>query len=214
MPSRVRPIDDAARRMKRHLDEVLSDIREARIAAGLSQAALARAIGLSPNTVSRMERGATPIEALPLAMLARAVGLDLSLRAYAAGPAIRDIAQARLLERFFVRIGPGWPPSIEVPVGDGSRAFDAVIRRGTAAAAIEAVTRLRNGQGQLRPILRKQAESGIGVVILLLSETETNRRALEALAPTLAHDFPASPREVLAALDRGELPTRNGIVRM
>ena len=62
MPSRVRPIDDAARRMKRQLDEVLSDIREARIAGGLSQAALARTIGLSPMTISRIERGATPIE--------------------------------------------------------------------------------------------------------------------------------------------------------
>ena len=51
-------------------------------------------------------------------------------------------------------------------------------------------------------------------MILLLSETQTNRRALEALGPTLAHDFPAGPREVLAALDRGELPATNGIVRM
>ena len=214
MPSRVRAVDDAARRAKRQLDEVLADIREARIAGGLSQAAVGRSIGLSPNTISRIERGVTPIELVPLAMLARAVGLDLSLRSFAAGPPIRDIVQARLLERFFVRIGPGWPPSLEVAVGDGSRAFDAVIRRGTAAAAIEAVTRLRDGQAQIRPILRKQVDSGIGVVILLLSETQTNRRALEALGPTLAHDFPAGPREVLAALDRGELPATNGIVRM
>ena len=181
---------------------------------GLSQAAVGRSIGLSPNTVSRLERRVTPVEAIPLAMLARAVGLDLSLRTFPAGPPIRDIAQVRLLDRFFARIGPDWASSLEVPVGDGSRAFDAVIRRGTAAAAIEAVTRLRDGQAQLRPILRKQADSGIGVVILLLSETETNRRALQVLGSSLAHDFPAGPREVLAALDRGQLPATNGIVRM
>lgn len=200
--------------MKRQLDEVLTDIREARLSGGLSQDAVARAIGLSANTVSRIERGVTPVETVPLAMLARAVGLDLALRTFAGGSPIRDIAQVRLLDRFFARIGAQWQPSLEVPVGDGSRAFDAVIRRGPAAAALEAVTRLRDGQGQLRPILRKQADSGIGVVILLISETETNRRALEELAPMLAHDFPANPREVLAALDRGELPPTNGIVRM
>ena len=74
MPSRVRAVDDAARRAKRQLDEVLADIREARIAGGLSQAAVGRSIGLSANTISRIERGVTPIDVVPLAMLARAVG--------------------------------------------------------------------------------------------------------------------------------------------
>jgi hypothetical protein len=79
-------------------------------------------------------------------------------------------------------------------------------------AAVEAVVRLVDVQGQVRPILAKQASSGIGCVILVLADTPHNRSAMRAGAPTLGPAFPIGPRPALAALRAGVAPERNAVV--
>lgn len=214
MPTRIRAADEAGRRMTHQLQRVLTDVRDARLAAGLPQVAVARAAGMSGSSFSRLERGRGAIDVFDLARIAAAVGVDIALRGYAARPALRDRAQVRLLQRFFARLGPRWTRQLEVPVGSNQQVFDAVVRRDGHAAAVEAITRLRDVQAQLRPILRKQAESGAPVLILVLAETPANRRALDLMGEILLGDFPCRPRETLQHLDRGELPPGNGIVRL
>ena len=146
---------------------------------------------------------------------ASVVGLDASLRTFPAGEPLRDIGQLRLVERFAGLLGPSWEWRTEVPVAADSRdrrAFDAVIRRSTGAAAIEAVVRLIDVQGQIRPILSKQSASGLGCVVLVLADTERNRRAVEAGAATFAPAFPIGPRPALAELRQGCVPERNAFV--
>lgn len=214
MPSRIRAVDEAGRRIGRQLRHVLDDAHEARLAAGLSQQRVALAIGCSRPALSRLERSLGPTDLAELARYGAAVGLEISIRAFPAGEPIRDLGQIRLIERFFQRLHPSWRRSIEVPVGGHGQAWDAVAWKANARVAVEAITRFRDIQAQSRPILRKLALDPVDALVLLVAETVPNRRALDAAADLLSQDFPLGTRAVMAALAAGEAPAANGIVRL
>ena len=94
----------------------------------ISQRAAAERLGASPATWSRLERGLTPnASLLRVARALAIVGLDLHVRAYPGGDAMRDTPQRRLLARFEAELGPGarWSTEVGLPnAGD---------RRGPAA---------------------------------------------------------------------------------
>ncbi|TME34368.1 MAG: helix-turn-helix domain-containing protein, partial [Chloroflexi bacterium] len=69
-------IDEASRRTQRQLDDLVRDLRDARLAAGLSQAAVAHAVHLSPQWVALLEKGNGATYVLQLARWGAAVGLD------------------------------------------------------------------------------------------------------------------------------------------
>ena len=79
MATRRTAIDEAGRQGRRHLDEVLRDLRDARLAAGLSQREVARALRVSRQQVTRWERGASAKYLVQLARWGATVGLDVSV---------------------------------------------------------------------------------------------------------------------------------------
>lgn len=79
-------------------------------------------------------------------------------------------------------------------------------------AAVEAFTRLRDVQSQVRSVVAKQETARIAVLILVIAGTHTNRRALGEAGALLRHAFPLSTRAVLGTLRRGEIPQANEIV--
>ena len=191
------------------------EIREARLAAGLSQAIVGSAAGVSHTTVGRIERGRQ--SGADLALLSRvgaAVGLDVALRAYPGPDPIRDIAQVRLLGRLRERIGPGlnWRTEVPLPILGDPRAWDATISSATESLAIEAESRLHDLQALDRRIGRKRRDGGVDDVILLVADTTANRRALLAGREALRASFQLDGREILARLRVGELPSQGGIV--
>jgi transcriptional regulator with XRE-family HTH domain len=108
------------------------ELREARLAAGLTQSQVGRSIGISHTEVSRIERATTtrvPFETL--ALIGAVLGQDISLRAYPNREPIRDVAQLDLLARFRKRLPPGltWrsevPLAIVVTCGHGTRSYTA-----------------------------------------------------------------------------------------
>jgi transcriptional regulator with XRE-family HTH domain len=73
------------------LGELGTELRDARLGAGISQRHVATVAGLSQATVSRVENArsmATPID--DLASHCAALGLRLSVKVYPDGPAVRD----------------------------------------------------------------------------------------------------------------------------
>ena len=77
---------DRGRRQARRLQASLGiEFRDARIAAGLSQSWVARVTGLSQTKVSRTERATVPLSMDDAALVAAALGLRLSVKAYPAG---------------------------------------------------------------------------------------------------------------------------------
>lgn len=215
MPSRANPIEDAARRAARQLDDAVNDLRAARLAAGLSQSTVARALGCSPQLISLLEGRIVEPGPVQLARWGAAVGLDIPIRTFPGGSPLRDAGQLGLLRRFRRAVGELWAWHTEVPVSSDPRdrrAIDVVLSRPPYRVGAEAVVKLTDGQAHARTLLLKQAASGVDRMVVVLADTRHNRVALGVASPTLGPAFPLSSRETLRALRAGAVPSANGIV--
>jgi transcriptional regulator with XRE-family HTH domain len=216
MPSRDHTIGRAHAAIDRMTTNARVEIREARLAAGLSQRDVGRAVGLSQSQVARFERGrnhATPLELL--CRLAIGVGLDPSLRFYPGGDAVRDVAQIRLLDRLRTRLGADVRVRTEVPLFGvhDARAWDAILDGTGCVDAVEAETRIRDLQATTRRIgLKSRDDPTITHVILLVSDTRWNRQVLAAGREALRSDYPLDTRAALDQLRLGRCPGTNAIV--
>jgi transcriptional regulator with XRE-family HTH domain len=218
MGTRERPADRGRRRATDALRRLGQEHRLARVGAGLSLREVAAASTASHQQLLRFERG--ELERLSIAELGAwcsVVGLDLGLRAYPAGDPIRDRAQLQLLDRLRARLHPSLRMRTEVPLpieGD-LRAWDAEIvgRHPTPwRARVEAETRIDDGQALERRLGLKVRDDPTGHLILLVSDTRANRRALALIGVGLDHLTPGRTREMMAALSAGQDPGRGGIV--
>jgi transcriptional regulator with XRE-family HTH domain len=194
---------------------VTTDFRTARLAANLSLRDVARAAGMSHSQVARFEHGELRVVDLQaIGACCAVVGLDLAVRTYLAGDALRDRAQYGLLERLHALLHATLRWLLEVPIGrDGDvRAWDAEIRGQGWRAHVEAETRLTDGQALLRKLALKIRDGGSGPLILLVADTRANREALVTLRPALRELLPLDARPILAALREGREPPGSGIV--
>jgi hypothetical protein len=172
-----------------------------------------KACGLSRTGVERLESGTRRSTVRELAAFGAAVGLDVRLRAYPAGDAIRDAGQQRLLERFRGRLHASLrlPTEVPLPIAGDLRAWDAMIRGTDWRLGVEAESVLDDIQAVQRRIALKQRDGGIDYVILLAADTPRNRRALAA-APTAFATFSRDARAILRALAAGGDPGTSAIL--
>jgi hypothetical protein len=215
MPTRHDPASEGRRLATRIARQIGQDLRNARLASGLSQGAAGAAGGMSHTQLGRMERGQIPgltIEQVCRAGLA--VGLRLGARLYPDGDAVRDTGQLRLLERFRLRLPAGatWRTEVPMPIGGDRRAWDAVVGLGGRRAGCEAETRLDDVQSIERRLSLKLRDGAVDVLILVVADTAHNRAVLRANREELRPMFPLEGRHVFAALAAGRLPTSNAIV--
>lgn len=211
MASREDPVTRAGRRARSELRSVASELRDARIGAGLSQRDVGRAAGVSASQVSRIERGAKiDVSVILAGKLCGAVGLDLSVRTYAGQSRLRDRAQLPMLQRLSDRFGQPWRWGLEValPIERDQRAWDAVGRHQETGLQVwvEAESRLHDVQALLRRLELKRRDGGASRLVLLVNDTRANRDAIRAAADVLEVAFPAHPRSAIAALLRGRDP--------
>jgi transcriptional regulator with XRE-family HTH domain len=214
MPTVDRPRDRGHRQAQKLLRELGSELRQARLAAGLSQRHVAEAAGLNQSRVSRTERvQRVPPRIDELATHCAVLGLQLSLKAYPSGSPVRDVAQLRLLERLRPRVSVGFRWRSEVLIaGQGDlRAWDVQLD-GPGSIGIDAETRLTDIQALQRRVEAKWRDSGVDRVVLLVASTRHNRRVLREHREALRSTFPADTPEIVAALRQGRLPGSNGIV--
>jgi transcriptional regulator with XRE-family HTH domain len=213
MTTRYGPVARAVGRALEDEARVRADLVRARHGSGLSREDVGKACGLSRTGIERIESGTRRSTLRKLSAFGAAVGLDVRLRAYQAGDAIRDAGQNRLLERFRGRLHSslGWGTEVPLPIDGDQRAWDAVIRATTWHRPVEAETVLDDLQATERRLTLKQRDGGEAHVILLVADTRRNRRALEA-APGAFAGLPLRTREILGALGRGEEPGAGGIV--
>jgi transcriptional regulator with XRE-family HTH domain len=215
MASIDRARDRGERQAQKLLRELGTELREARLSAGLSQQHVARVAGLNQSRVSRTERSRrVPARVDELAVHCAALGLRLSIKVYPAGSPVRDRAQLRLLERLRLRLDPRFRWRSEAPVSPESgdlRAWDVQLD-GPGSIGIDAETRLHDIQALQRRCETKWRDSGVDRIVLLVGSTRHNRRVLGEHREALRSTFPADTPEVLAALRRGRMPGSNGVV--
>lgn len=186
----------------------------ARSSAGLAQQQAADAVGISQSQYGRIERGEAEAGLETLGAIAAVLGLDLRVQTYPGGPPIRDAGHVRALGRLRALL-PGtyrWRTEVPLPLAGDQRAIDAMIVDPAIPAAFELESRLLDAQRTTRGCLLKARDAGLEVVVLVLPDTEHNRRAVAVGAATLRSAFPLTGREVLDALRQGRSPAENGIV--
>ena len=130
MPSRERRVDRGAWLIRRDVQELGDDLRNARLNAGLTLREVGLQVGVSAASILRIERaqssGARPDL---LARYAAAVGMRVRIKAYPEGSPLRDAASIRLIRVFRARV-PNLPFRPEVPVSQSPgdiRAWDGVL---------------------------------------------------------------------------------------
>lgn len=193
----------AQRLMSGVLSAMGQELRTARLGLDLSQTDAGRAIGVSPSTWSRIERGAVPnLALLELGRALAVVGLDLHVRAHPGGRPLRDEAHLRLLERLRCRLGAGarWRTEVPLPLAGDRRAWDALIVVGAVSIGIEAETRARDAQELQRRLALKHRDGGVDQVILLLADTRHNRAFVSACGEGFRSVFPVDGRMALQRL--------------
>jgi transcriptional regulator with XRE-family HTH domain len=216
VPPRERPVDRGARLARQIRSSIGVELREARVAAGLTQEAVGAAIGVAASEVSRIEAGGrASVSVDRLARFCAVVGLVLSVRAYPAGPPLRDAAHLRLVGRFLARVASGgWRWQSEVPVGGSGdrRAWDGQLIGAGLAIAPEVETRLRDIQALQRRIELRRRDSRVDRVLLMVADTPANRAAIDSAAAVLAAAYPVSARIALAALARSQDPGGDALI--
>ncbi len=215
MPSSERLAYLGWRRGQRLAREFAEEVRSARLAAGLSQATVAAAAGLSAPKLSRIERCVPPTpDFVTAARLARVVGLDLAVRCYTAGGGLRDAGHLALIRRFLANVAPGIQRTLEAPINrpDDPRAWDVLLRIGGTPVGVAAETRIRDMQAILRREQAKARDDGVELLLLVAPATRANRHTLSEAGEALRADFPIDTRGALRSLRRGEAPQANGII--
>jgi transcriptional regulator with XRE-family HTH domain len=215
MATRERPVDIGRRRGRELTAAASGECRSARLAAGLSQAVVARAAAMSPSQYGRIERlECRSVGVDRSARIASVLGLELALRVYPVASPIRDVGHLRLTARFRALLHPtiAWKAEVPLPIRGDRRAWDGTISAHGAWIAVEIETRLRDAQALQRRIALKTRDSGGVAVILVLADTPVNRRALAVAEDSLRSQFPLTSRQVRGALRAGDLPQGGGIV--
>ena len=192
-----------------------AELLDARRGIGVSQTVAGRSVGMSHAQFGRIERGVLAnVTVDQLARACGAVGLKLVVRAYPDGDSVRDVGHLALLARLRARIPSSIQVRTEVPlaIAHDKRAWDLVLGTGADRVAVEGETRLQDLQALERRIALKQRDGSMDRIILLVSDTATNRRVLAEQRETLRGRFPGDGRQVLAALRSGTLPDASAVL--
>ncbi len=209
MTNRSSPVREARRHAAWVVVAFGREVRVARYRSGMTQRRVGALVGRSASCVSRIEAGKVPgVSVRELAMVSAAVGLKLYMNAYPGGRRPLDAPQLQLLQRFRTRIHRSWGWELEkvVPREGDLRAADAFLSQPGCTCAVEAITRLAEVQGHVRPARAKQRDLGATRLILLVAATRANRRILHESAGLLREAFPVSTRVALRRLSLGQDP--------
>ncbi len=204
-------IRSGMRRLRQQAQRNGEQLRNLRLRANVSQAAVARAIGVDRSVISRLEAGDPSVGLATRFVAGELLGAEIALSTFSVdSPRIYDRAHARLVERL-VRAAHGqWQVQPEAPVpGPGRRSVDLRIDGPEDIVLCEVESKLHRVEEIVRECTSKANDiaaiaNGRRVhVVLVLPPTRHNRAVVEAARETLRHVFPHGSPELLAALTGG-----------
>lgn len=215
MPVVERRIDRGSRIATEIHLRLARELREERIAAGLSQRRLARAAGITHSSISRIEAGRAPATTIKrYAQLFALLGNRLTMRVHPEGSPLKDAAQLRTLDRLRPRVHPSVRHRTEVLIGTPGdlRSWDMALDTADGTAYVDSESILSDLQGLERRLAAKQRDSGAAIVILLVARTARNLAVLRAHGHVLRVRFPVDSRTALRLLGDGQLPKANALI--
>lgn len=209
MEINLREIRATRRKVRRDIGDQL---RTFRLDAGLSQAAVARAAGVSTGHVCDLESGTAEASLEMLLRLGAVLGVDPSVKLFPnAGPLVRDRHQVAMTEALIKALSPRWSVSPEVAVYRPVHGvIDVVLqdRSGPASVATELQSQLRRVEQQVRwhhakadalAELPEQRGRRSGR-LLIVRNTLAIREAFRSASGLLSAAYPVSASAAVAAL--------------
>ena len=215
MSARERPADRGARRGRNLLEGVVGEFHQGRIASGVSQKAIGKALGRSDAWVSWTESGGNAsLSIIDASRLLACVGLELAVRGYPAGRGVLDDAQLELIARLkpLVEAHWNWRTEVPIPLDGDPRAWDVVLGGPAASIGVEAESRLRDIQALDRRVMLKLRDSKLDRAVILVAGTRTNRTLLREVGELIRANYPIASHAALEALRNGRDPGGNAII--
>lgn len=204
---RAKPADIGRMRARLLADRFGTELRLARISAGLTQRRLAQRAGVSQQEVSRAERGSLRTTLETRCRLAAACGTELGWRLYpVATVGLRDSGQLDVAQAIVRVAHPRWAAGLEVPVNEGDlRAADLVLESDDEVVLIEVERTLVDFQAQLRAAQLKRDSLALRMgrpvrLVLAVPDTASVRARLAPYVDLIARSLPISSRTIWAAL--------------
>jgi transcriptional regulator with XRE-family HTH domain len=210
------PARELARREQRLRAYVGRQIADIRAEAGVTQAELAKAVGIDQAHICRIEAGLAAPSLATLVSMSACLGNEVGVRLFPApGPRLVDRFQAPMVETVIRRLDPRWHPAPEVVVPAARGVIDLVLSLadGTLHIACECHSELR----RLELVIRRSNEKALGLEaskavhgttsrLLVLRSTERTRAIARVYEATLAAAFPARTADAVAALITPDRP--------
>lgn len=191
---------------------IAEELRELRLGLSVSQASVARVVGVSQSVLSDLERGDPTVGLEIRRRTAIALGADLRVTVYpGATPMLHDAAHARIIERILARRHPRWRAELEARVpGPGRASTDIRLSAGGMFVLIEVETHVRRWEATVRRCFEKRelvraaapAHSAV-FAVLCLPPTRHHRRLVAELGESVRAAFPQSPDHLRRSLEEG-----------
>jgi transcriptional regulator with XRE-family HTH domain len=199
------------------------DLRTAREDAGVTQASLARTVGISAAHLCGIEAGRAEASTEVLVRIADALGASVSVRVFpGTGPRIRDHISAAITDALIRELHPRWRRFPEVPVYRPVRGVIDVVLHDSAAGLLVA-SEIQSELRRLEQIVRwsNQKRDALPSAdlwqfaandaapatssLLVIRSTRANRAIVDDAVALLTATYPAGTANVAAAL-RGLAP--------
>jgi transcriptional regulator with XRE-family HTH domain len=197
-------------------ESIGGEFRRLREDAALTQAAVARAVGISPGHLCGIERGLSEASTAILVGIADVLGADLSVRCYPnTGPRIHDRIQSQIVEHLLRTVRPRWRTYVEVPVTRPARGYIDVVladQPDPLYVATEVSSEIRRLEQHVRwaqekasslpsAALWSNAPSSAEISrLLVLRSTRNTRDIAQRFPETFDALYPARARDVFAAV--------------
>jgi transcriptional regulator with XRE-family HTH domain len=220
--SNQRVIDREATRLARlDASRIAQELRELRLGLGVSQAALARVVGVTRSVVCELEAGDPTVGLEIRRRTAIALGADLRINVYpGATPMLHDAAHARIIERLLARRHRRWRAEVEARVPGRARAStDVRLSAPGTIVLIEVETHVRRWEETVRRCFEKRDEvrqaedEGTRVfAVLCLPPTRHHRELVAGLSESIRVAFPTASERLRQALEEGTDWSGDGIL--
>lgn len=216
--SKVTRLQRGRRRGREQLANALRELREARDLAGVSQRTLARELRVGQSTIWRIENALDDVGVVRLAEMASVLGLELAVRTYRIGDAVRDRGQLALGSRFEALLSDRWRVTDEalLPGAGETRAWDKLLRLIDSSSpylvGVDLETRIQDIQALVRRTRGRERDGRVDAILIVVSNSAANRRLVDDLRRALGDGYWSKPRRIARALGAGERLPGGGVL--
>lgn len=197
----------------------VSELRNARMAAGLSLDQLAREVGWSATAVGRLDSGQRrDVGVVELSEIASVLGYEVSVGLHPIGDPVRDKGQLACGRRFDALLSDRWRGTDEtlLPGAGEQRAWDKLLRLVGVTprylVGVDIESRVWDVQAIVRRTRARERDGQVDHILIALADTAHNRRVIEELRSGLGPAYGTSTRVILRALRQGRPLPGSGVL--